>query len=200
MIKSPTTKSRAAASLPPAEVKHYQHPLNSNWPQDRIARIDRLSMPTEVRLRQVTQRREKPRRRAATPATAYSAHTAVAAAKMYASSHKGWQSRKTPWTRAEKQRQQRQLEADSKMSSDDEVSNYPAEWEQRVETLCAQFEGQFSKAEVVEALLHLDGHAGKVARLLSGGISDTAFQTKSVNGEARASTNDDISEGGESKA
>jgi hypothetical protein len=184
MQASPTAKSRAAASLPPAEVKHVQHPLNEHWPEDRIARIDRLSMPTAVRLRQVTQRREKPQAQAVAPATAYSAHTAVAAAKIYASGHKGWQSRKTPWTRSDKQkksaqrrlRQQQQLEEDSKTSVGGRDPAYPAEWEQRVETLAAQFEGQFSKAEVIEALIHLDGHAGKVARLLRGGISDTAFQ------------------------
>lgn len=187
MLKSPTAKSRAAASMPPAEVKHIQHPLNEHWPQDRIARIDRLSMPTAVRLRQVTQRREKPQAQAAAPATAYSAHTAVAAAKIYASGHRGWQSRKTPWVRSDKQKQsaqrrlqqQQQVEADSVGGRD---PTYPAEWEQRVETLAVQFEGQFSKAEVIEALLHLDGHAGKVARLLRGGISDTAFQAKSPAG------------------
>eukprot|EP01043_Picozoa_sp_COSAG02_P049284 COSAG02_NODE_4933_length_4818_cov_2.172706_2_plen_299_part_00 len=181
MQASPTAKSRAAASLPPAEVKHVQHPLNEHWPEDRIARIDRLSMPTAVRLRQVTQRRVKTQPQAVAPATAYSAHTAVAAAKIYASGHKGWQSRKTPWTRSDKQKQsaQRQLEGHSKASVGGRDPAYPAEWEQRVETLAAQFEGQFSKAEVIEALIHLDGHAGKVARLLRGGISDTAFQAKS---------------------
>jgi hypothetical protein len=46
MQKSPTAASRAAASLPPAEVKHQQHPLNGHWSQERAARIDRLSMPT----------------------------------------------------------------------------------------------------------------------------------------------------------
>ena len=189
MQKSPTAASRAAASLPPAEVKHQQHRLNGHWSQERIARIDRLSMPTAVRLRQVTYRREKPQTHTAAPATAFSAHTAVAAAKMYASGHKGWQSRKTPWVRSDKQKQQsaqrrlqeqRQHERDGKSCSDNGgEQSYPAEWEARVESLAAQFEGQFSKAEVIEALLHLDGHAGKTARLLRGGISDTAFQAES---------------------
>ena len=185
MQKSPTAASRAAASLPPAEVKHQQHPLNGHWSQERAARIDRLSMPTAVRLRQVTYRREKPQTHTTAPATAFSAHTAVAAAKMYASGHKGWQSRKTPWVRSDVQKrqsgpqrrlqEQRQQEGDGKSSA----SGYPAAWEPRVESLAAQFEGHFSKAEVIEALLHLDGHAGKTARLLRGGISDAAFQAES---------------------
>lgn len=179
---SPTAASRAASALPPAEVKHHPHPLNAHWSQDRIARFDRLSTPTALRLRQVTQRREKPRAPNAAPATAYSAHTAVAAAKMYASSHRGWQSRKTPWNRPEKRRlrQQQQLEEHTVRRDGGGELRYPAEWEPRVEKLSAEFEDSYHRSEVVEALLYLDGHAGKVARLLRGGIHESAFKDPSL--------------------
>jgi hypothetical protein len=55
------------------------------------------------------------------------------------------------------------------------MGEYPEAWEARIATLCEQFP-EFSKEDVVEGLLAMDGHAGKVARLLRGGISDTAFR------------------------
>ena len=189
MLASPTATSRAAATLEPARVEHHRHPLNESWTQERADRVDRLSTPTPVRLRQVTQRRGKAKLDMAAPATAFSAHTAVAAAKIYASSHKGWQSRKTPYRKQQQKQQQQQqrrlqqLEAESIAAAPPSPS-YPVEWEPRIETLLSQFKADFHRAEIVEAMIHMDGHAGKVARILRGGISDAAFSSSGGGGGA----------------
>ena len=184
MQASPTSTSRAASALAPAAVEHHPHPLNLDWSQDRIERIDRLSMPTPVRLRQVTQRRTKPPPAAMSSASAYSAHTVVNAARIYSSGHKGWQSRKTPYERnkqarreARERRARERAASEAIAAKEATIQPYPEEWEARIETLCREFR-EFPKADIVNGLLHFDGHAGKAARLLRGGISDTAFKTE----------------------
>lgn len=180
----------------PVAMVQRPHPSCKHWPEERHARVDRLAMPVPTRLRVVAERRAAPKPKPLLQASAYHAHTTVKAALIYSSDLRGWQSRKTPYAR---RRARRKRESGSRgssglgLSSMPEMLSYPEEWEGRVGNLSTQFaDSDYTRADVrfpclnagfallteprrcaqiIQALLHTEGHAGKAERLLRGGIA-----------------------------